>query len=93
MHELNASMLSIYLSIYLTINRPTARTQKRMKPRKRKMKWRKIGFVIFDKNQQDYTDYDDAKFYKVNFSTISKCETIEFKQHIHMLLSTPDKIL
>lgn len=50
-----------------------------------------ISAICFDGDQQDYTGYGNAKFYKVNFSSIGKCGTIEFRQHIATI--DPDKIL
>ncbi len=41
-----------------------------------------VSLVCCDEDREDYTGYGGAKIYKVNFSSIVKCGTIEFRQHI-----------
>lgn len=38
-----------------------------------------ISATCFDERTEDYTGYGQARFYKVNFSSIPKCGTVEFR--------------
>lgn len=40
-----------------------------------------IAIVCYN-DQTDYTGHSDSKFLKVNFTSLSKCATIEFRQYI-----------
>lgn len=40
-----------------------------------------VGIVCYDA-QKDYTCYGESKFFKVNFTSLSKCGTIDFRQHM-----------
>lgn len=40
-----------------------------------------IGIVCYEP-QKDYGGYGESKIFKVNFTSLCKCGTIEFRQHI-----------
>ncbi|MCJ1341906.1 hypothetical protein MMC31_000084 [Peltigera leucophlebia] len=48
-----------------------------------------IAIVCYEA-QKNYTGYGESKLFKVNFTSLSKCGTIEFRQHI---ATTDDKKL
>jgi hypothetical protein len=49
--------------------------------------------VNYDRDNEIYYDgYADSKLYKVNFTSLSKCGTIEFRQHIATTDPTQNEI-